>query len=150
MRFFFYGTLIAGMDNPVAQAVHARLRPLGAATVRGALHAIADPAGWYPALLPGKGLVRGALYETEEGFGAAELALLDSWEDFDPAAPAASLYRRDTVVASGPAGLEVEAQAYCWNQPLPADARPVPEGDFRAWLAEHGLAAFIVAKDNRA
>ena len=37
MRFFFYGTLIAGNDNPVAARAHGLLRDLGPATARGGI-----------------------------------------------------------------------------------------------------------------
>lgn len=135
MRFFFYGTLIAGSGNPAATAAHALLRELGPATTEGHLHAIPDPLGWYPALLPGAGTVHGRLYEAAPGFGEAELARLDAYEDFDPADSSESLYLREMIGLSGGG----EAQAYRFNQPLPPAARPIPGGDFRAWLAREGL-----------
>ena len=48
-HLFFYGTLVAGNPNPVAAAIHAALEPLGPARTSGALYAIPDPAGWFPA-----------------------------------------------------------------------------------------------------
>src|SRR4051812_8847921 len=79
-RFFFYGTLLAGSANPVAQAVHDRLRPMGAASLTGRLFAIPDGGGWYPALVQGNGTVRGAVYEALAGFAAENLAALDHYE----------------------------------------------------------------------
>lgn len=139
MRFFFYGTLIAGSGNPVATAAHALLRDLGPAKATGALYAVPDPEGWYPALLPGGGAVHGRLYEAREHFDVRALALLDAYEDCDPADHAGSLYLRETIVVMRMGGECAEAQAYRFNQPLPADARPIPNGDFRAWLAREGL-----------
>ena len=138
MRFFFYGTLIAGSGNRMARLVQERLRFVGPGAARGTLHAIADPRGWYPALLRGGGEVRGMIYEAPPDFTAADLARLDAYEDYDPASPAASLYLRVPVMVT-PAGT---AQAYIYNRLLPAGSRPIPGGDFRAWLAAEGLRAF--------
>lgn len=141
MRFFFYGTLIAGSGNRVAQRAHLNLRALGPGRVRGLLHAVPDPLGWYPAMLPGERLVEGVLYEASGGFGPAHLARLDAYEDYDPASPHASLYRREEVEAVTAAGT-ARAQAYLFNQPLPEGACAISSGSFHGWLAEHGLAPF--------
>lgn len=133
MRFFFYGTLIAGSGNAAEAEVHAKLRDLGPATVAGELYAIPDPEGWYPALLPGKGMVHGRLYETTREFAAADLARLDAWEDYDPAEPEIGLYRREA---------EGEVQVYRFARALPPGARPIPGGNFAAWLAAEGLRGF--------
>lgn len=146
MRFFFYGTLLAGSANAVAAELHAKLTPLGMATARGNLHAIPDPLGWFPALVPGAGrdggAVRGMVYQAAVDFDAAALARMDAYEDFDPADPDASLYvRRALPVALDGEG-EGEADVYVWNRPLPEGSRPIPGGDFREWLAAEGLAQF--------
>ncbi len=138
MLFFFYGTLLDGSDNPIAREVHRLLEPRGAATAQGTLFAVPDETGWFPALLTGEGQVHGRLYASREGFSPADLARLDAYEDYDPARPEASLYLREEI-ALGQAG---SAQAYRFNQPLPALAQPIPGGDFRKWLAETGLAQF--------
>lgn len=139
MRFFFYGTLIAGNAHPVATRVHACLRDLGPATARGALHALGEAEGWYPIMLAGAGTVHGRLYAAAPGFGEADLAALDAYEDFDPANPACSLYLRSTiVVADADSGFH-EAQAYVFNGPLPAGALAIPDGDFAAWITREGL-----------
>ena len=138
MRFFFYGTLLDGSDNPVARDIHALLSPLGPAGVRGALHAVPDTNGWFPALLPGDGLAQGRLYETRPHFSPADLGRMDAYEDFDPARPEASLYlRREVELSDGGT-----AQAYLFNQPLPPGSMPIAHGDFRRWLDESGEAAF--------
>lgn len=138
MNFFFYGTLLDGSDNPVAREVHRLLEPIGSGVARGALFAIPDAAGWFPALVAGNGQAHGRLYAPRAGFTAAELARLDAYEDFDPLRPEASLYLRAEV--------QLEdgrmAQAYLFNKPLPEGARAIPGGDFRAWLTETGLAQF--------
>jgi gamma-glutamylcyclotransferase (GGCT)/AIG2-like uncharacterized protein YtfP len=142
MRFFFYGTLMAGSDNQMARFVHARMRAIGPAETRGALHAVPDPDGWYPALLPGESVARGMLYEAGDRFTAADLARLDAYEDYDPAQPEASLYIREPLRVIGPDGMTVTAEAYRFARPLPEGSLPIPDGDFRVWLTEAGVAAF--------
>jgi gamma-glutamylcyclotransferase (GGCT)/AIG2-like uncharacterized protein YtfP len=139
MQFFFYGTLQAGSDNPVAQMVHALLEPLGAAQVAGALFAVPDPDGWYPALLPGTDVVHGQLYRAAAGFDAAALDRMDAYEDYRPGDPAGSLYVRGEAALLDRPGT---AQVYHFNQPLLAGCLPLPSGDFRAWMAGSDKAAF--------
>lgn len=147
MRFFFYGTLLAGSGNAVARAVHARLCELGPAVVSATLYGVPDPQGWFPALIAGEGVVKGRLYETGPGFGAADLARLDAYENFDPARPERSLYIREEFAVTGADGRCSEAQAYRFAQPLPAGSRAIEAGDFRAWLAGEGLGEFEGLRD---
>ena len=142
MRFFFYGTLVAGHDNPVARIVHGRLGAGIRATVPGRLHAVETPDGWYPVLTPDAGaMVRGYLYEAGPDFDAGDLALLDRWENFDPRDPDAGEYRREAVVARTVDGVDVTAEAYVHIQPLPLGAIRLAGGDFAAWLVETGRRA---------
>lgn len=139
MRFFFYGTLLQGSRNAVARALHGRLRPVASASVQGALFAIPEAGGWYPALVPdGRGAVHGTLSVALAVFTDADLARMDAWEDYDPARPDLSLYLRRTVALDGGG----EAEAYVWNRPLPKGAIRIAHGDFRRWLAESGFEEF--------
>lgn len=138
MHFFFYGTLLDGSDNPVAQAIHALLEPVGPAAVRGTLYAIPDALGWFPALVAGDGAAHGKCYAARSTFTSADLARMDGYEDFDPANPAASLYVRQKLELSG-GGV---AQVYIWNRPIPAGAELIAGGDFRHWLASRGMPQF--------
>ncbi len=138
MRFFFYGTLLDGSDNPVAQAIHALLEPVGPATVRGALYAIPDALGWFPALVAGEGIAHGKVYAARPGFSAADLAGMDGYEDFDPASPATSLYVRQDLELTGGG----TAQVYVWNRPLPGGAEPIVSGSFWEWLDSRGMPQF--------
>ena len=152
MRFFFYGTLGEGMDNPTITAIRPRLGPARAAATRGALFALPDRDGWYPGLLPDPGgaAIRGVLYEPGADFTAADLARLDAYEAFDPARPEASEYIRRAIEVEpcGEMGTEprqggewLSAEAYVYNRPLPPGARPIAQGSFAAFLAANGVRA---------
>ena len=150
MRFFFYGTLVAGHDNPVARTVHARLGEGVRATVPGRLHSVETPDGWYPLLTQdfapdtdadSDAVVHGYLYEAGPDFSLADLALLDRWENFDPRDPDVGEYRRDAAVARTADGANVPTDVYVYIQPMPAGAIPLARGDFAAWLAETGRRA---------
>ena len=141
-HLFFYGTLVAGNPNPVAAAIHAALEPMGPARTSGALFAIPDPAGWFPALVAGDSEVSGVLYRAGAGFDAELLARMDAYEDFDPADPAGSLYPREGIVVRTEDGAKVPAAAYLWNRALPEGAECVIGGNFAQWLAETGNPVF--------
>lgn len=141
MYFFFYGTLLDGSDNVVARSIHAKLTRLGQATATGSLYGVPDPEGWFPALLPGTGTVDGGLYLAGPGFGESDLARMDAYEDCEPLAPEASLYRREPMPVLGSHG-RVEAQVYLFNRPLPAGSRVIPGGNFRRWVAVEELPVF--------
>ena len=141
-HFFFYGTLVAGNPNPVAAAIHAALEPLGTAQAVGLLYAIHDPAGWFPALVAGEGEVTGALYWAGPGFDADLLARMDAYEDFNPADPAGSLYRRESITVRTDDGAGIAAAAYLWNRALPSGAEHIGNGHFASWLAETGNLVF--------
>lgn len=142
MRFFFYGTLLAGSGNAASRRIHSVLRPLGPAIARGRLYAIPDPRGWYPALLPGEGEVRGQVYEATPDFARQDLAAMDAYEDFDPAAVPRSLYRRVRIAAVGRDAKCVRAETFVFNRGLPVGSQRIAGGDFAAWLALRGRRAF--------
>ncbi|NBC37717.1 gamma-glutamylcyclotransferase [Novosphingobium sp. FSY-8] len=126
MILFFYGTLIAGSGNAVAARAHDALTDLGRGWVAGALYALPDADGWYPALVAGQGRVWGRLYDAPDGF---DLGPLDAYEGAE--------YARAAINVTGPRG-RVGAQAYLWAGAVPADAVPLPDGDFAAHAAAHG------------
>lgn len=137
-HFFFYGTLIAGSGNGHERAAHALMRDGCAASVRGRLYAVPDPAGWYPALLPGAGWVQGMVYRAGPRFDARALARMDAYEGRD--------YRRCVMKAGA-----VMAQAYIWRGALPRGAQRIAGGDFRLWLKARGRRAYGVdGKETRA
>jgi gamma-glutamylcyclotransferase (GGCT)/AIG2-like uncharacterized protein YtfP len=139
MRFFFYGTLMAGSGNRVADYIHTRLCELGPATAEGRLFAIPTIEGWYPAFVAKAdgGAVHGVAYETLPGFTAEDLLLLDEYEAFYPDQPEKSEYLREQIDLLCN-GQRVLADIYVWCTALPPDARPVPHGDFSAFLEKTG------------
>ncbi|MCJ1961275.1 gamma-glutamylcyclotransferase family protein [Novosphingobium mangrovi (ex Hu et al. 2023)] len=141
-RFFFYGTLLAGMETALTRRIHAHLRALGPAQVRGRLVAIPDPDGWYPALLPGPGWVAGMLYAARPSFTRATLGELDAYEGCCPRAHGAGEYRRAAIGARLDDGRCRDAQGYLYARPLPRGSLELPGGDFARWLEETGTLPF--------
>ena len=125
-RLFLYGTLQPGTGHPHSDWLFALVDPLGPARARGALWAIPDRQGWYPALVPGVGWVKGFLVAATSRLDAAAWARLDAFE---------AGYRRAALTLED--GSTVEA--WVWAKDLPDGARPIAGGDYRAWLTETGL-----------
>lgn len=126
MHLFVYGVLREGLgDWPFL----AGLGPGRAATTSGALFALPDLQGWYPALVPGEGMVSGAVHDV----GRIDLAAVDAFEGSD--------YTRRPISVQV-AGETITAHAYLWTAPLPAGAPRIAHGDFARWLAETGHVPF--------
>lgn len=129
-RLFLYGTLRPEADTPMARWIAQRLVRAEAGSVPGRLHAVPDAAGWYPALVPGLGRVRGTLVELR--LRAGERALLDRYEGRE--------YRRVTLPVRL-ARTRSCAQAYVWRGRLPKGAVPIGP-DFLEWLRGIGGRAY--------
>ena len=126
MQLFVYGVLREGLgDWPFL----AGIGPGQAATASGALFAIPDPQGWYPALVPGEGTVIGAVRDAAR----VDMAAVDAFEGAD--------YTRRPIPVRC-AGETLVAEAYLWAAPLPSGAPQIAHGDFVRWLAETGNAPF--------
>jgi gamma-glutamylcyclotransferase (GGCT)/AIG2-like uncharacterized protein YtfP len=106
LRLFFYGTLMSreGRGGFLPADAVRSIRP---AAIRGDLYDV----GWFPAYLPGDGIVVGEVWEIEPGSEDEVLAITDSIESYRPDAPERSMYVRETVRTLD--GEEV--QAYRWN-----------------------------------
>ncbi|CAA9440034.1 MAG: Para-aminobenzoate synthase, amidotransferase component [uncultured Phycisphaerae bacterium] len=129
---FVYGTLMPGHAPACVSDLVARFEPVGRAAVRGYVYDL----GHYPGLVLGDdGQVVGHLCELPND--DLLWRRLDAYEGFDPAAPAASLFRRVTAVATRLAdGGRVDCQTYVYNRPVRPD-RAIASGD---WLNRHAAA----------
>ena len=137
--FFFYGTLIGALGCPIAKALRGALAPCGPGSLRGALYVLDDPGGWYPALLPGRSIVRGVLYQRTERFDDALLTQLDAYEG---CSPVRSDYVRRSALVRRAGGGAVMAQVYWYQAELPKAARALAHGDFCRWIAQTGNRPF--------
>ncbi len=93
----------------------------------------------FPAIVPGEGLVRGDLVETEDP--VALLHALDRLEGFRPDAPRSSHYLRVRVEVALADGRRSPAWTYVYTPDRlqeAADAQPVSGGDWREWLLAGG------------
>lgn len=129
MRLFVYGTLDPGGGSVMGDWIAARQVHSEPASAPGRLHAIRAGRGWYPALLPGAGRVRGTLCELRLKPG--DLARLDRYEGRD--------YRRVAASVRTASGERVTAQLYLWRTALPRSAPGIAHGDFPGWLRRNRL-----------
>lgn len=128
MHMFFYGVLREGVgDWPFLKGLG-----LGSpATTQGALFAIPDPGGWYPALVLTQARFATNVVGTLHEAGDVDLNVVDAFEGPD--------YTRQPVPVDGWSGFgDTEAQAYVWTAELPEGAEPIVHGDFVRWLKETG------------
>lgn len=123
MRLFFYGTLRPDADTPMARWIAARLVRAEPGRAPGRLCAVPDARGWYPALVPGAGRVRGVLCDLRLMPG--DLARLDAYEGRE--------YRRLALPVRTDRG-RIMAQAYGWRGGRPGCV--ITGGDFLEWLGK--------------
>jgi gamma-glutamylcyclotransferase (GGCT)/AIG2-like uncharacterized protein YtfP len=134
-HLFLYGVLREGVgDWPFLAGLG-----LGApATTTGALYAIPDPGGWFPALILTQARFSTAVHGTLHETGSVDLAAVDAFEGVE--------YARQPVPVDGwDARGETEADAYVWTADLPEGAEPITHGDFVRWLEETGRPAYSSA-----
>ncbi len=135
MRLFAYGVLDRELAKGRAAELIAPLDEGRRASVRGTLYALrGGDGGWYPILLPGAdaGQVHGMLHDAS----GVDWPAMDAFEDAR-GRPDDEYARRELAVTLGD-GPVTSAFAYCYVRELPADAEPVPGGDFGAWLRDTG------------
>lgn len=138
--FFFYGTLMEGVDDGWTRHLSGRLAAAGAATVPGRLFVRLTAKGAYPLMTiaaPGRHRVRGAVYHPTPAFTGTDLAALDTYEGVDTARPERSEYERLTVSCTLGDGRRCLAAAYVAPR-IRGHAARIEDGDFRAWLARTG------------
>ncbi|MGE4219685.1 MAG: gamma-glutamylcyclotransferase [Alphaproteobacteria bacterium] len=129
-RIAFYGSLRAGTGVLRRLGVLRLLRSLGPCRLPGRLVDL----GRYPGLVRGPGSIAAELFEVRH---PRALAVLDRFEDCDPARPRRSMYRR---IALSPLDRDgPPAWVYLYNRP--AGGWPaVPDGDWLAHLDRRRLA----------
>lgn len=126
MQLFLYGVLREGLGE---WPFLAGLGPGRDAQASGQLFAIADPHGWYPAMLPLDDSQSGAVIGTLHAAEGVNLAAVDVFEGSD--------YVRRTIRVQTDDGI-ASADVYLWAGSLPADAQCIVHGDFARWLGETG------------
>jgi len=115
-----YGTL-RDAEVRLSLGLAGRVRRLGRFRLDGILYDL----GPYPALVPGKGVVHGELYELMD---AGALTVMDTFEEFDPARSKLSPYLRERWRLRDP---DVECWVYRYNRPV----RGIPRVLGGDWLA---------------
>ena len=139
MHLFAYGVLNRELAKGRAAELIAPLDEGRRASVRGTLYALRGPdGGWYPILLPGEGgEVHGMLHDAS----GVDWPAMDAFEDAQ-GQPDDEYARREIAVMLAD-GATTSAFAYCYVRELPADAEPVPGGNFAAWLRDTGRRAIL-------
>jgi gamma-glutamylcyclotransferase (GGCT)/AIG2-like uncharacterized protein YtfP len=136
-HLFLYGTLLPGLARPPLDALVARLRPLGPATIPGRLYDL----GPYPGLVPDPSAasrVCGELFALPDD--PALLAALDDYEGDPRDDGADGLFRRVEVLATLADGRAVPCWVYAYNGGV-GRAVPISYGDYREWRRRvHGAA----------
>jgi gamma-glutamylcyclotransferase (GGCT)/AIG2-like uncharacterized protein YtfP len=118
---FVYGTLMRGFSR---HHLMSGGRFEGDASADGRLISL----GEYPALLDGRGTVRGELYAFDDL--PVALDVLDDVESFDPADPENSEYVREARRVRRDDGIEICAWLYVYNRPA-GRAPVISSGDWR-------------------
>jgi len=127
-HLFVYGTLQAGLVP--AEIAHAAetLKPVGRAAVRGTLYDF----GHYPGAVldPSSArMISGIVLRLPDD--PSLLALLDRYEEFDPAAPETSQFLRVRETVTLESGGKLECWIYVYNRD-PGSAPVIAEGRFPA------------------
>ena len=137
LTFFVYGTLQPRAGTRMGDWIAARQVRGEEASAPGRLHGVRGGNGWFPALVPGCGRVRGALCALRLTPG--ELARLDRYEGRE--------YRRLSLPVRTASGRRVSAQVYVWRIALPRPAPVISRGDFLEWLRVSRRKAFSTPRN---
>ena len=125
---FLYGTLMGHADTPMARFVQERVVSSLEADAPGKLLAISSAKGWFPALVPGHGRVKGVLADLE--LTRADLMKLDRYEGRE--------YRRIVLRVRTSEGMS-SAQGWVWTVPPSEESVLIEGGDFMVWVKKTGL-----------
>jgi gamma-glutamylcyclotransferase (GGCT)/AIG2-like uncharacterized protein YtfP len=111
-HLFVYGTLSPQHAPPEIAATVRRLRPVGAASVRGRLYDL----GEYPGAILSKSsrsVIRGEVFELPSD--SQTLSSLDNYEGFEPGKPGSSLFVRRTWSVVMDDGTRLRCWVYVYN-----------------------------------
>jgi len=130
-----YGSLVPGgrtwnsfvefAQTKGAPDIATRMPVVCTGTVQGTLHDLGD----YPGMVRGRETVKVTIIRIED---AGDLALLDEYEEFDPASPLTSEYVREFWPVDVGGG-SIGAWVYVYQYPIPEN-RVVEHGDWEAHL----------------
>lgn len=116
---FIYGTLHPDRAPAEIAAAARRLTPAGYGSIRGRLLDLGEYPGLVLDAAPAEGgmaveaeIVRGEVFAVPD---AATLAALDSYEDYRPGNPAASLFLRTKAVVTMDDGSQKSCWVYVYN-----------------------------------
>lgn len=130
---FVYGTLLPDRAPGGLAEIIARLRPVSAGSMPGRIFDLGD----YPGAVFDRAAqtrVHGQVFELSGNEG--QLRKLDEYEEYAPDHPKSSLFVRQERPITLPDGAELPCWVYVYNRD-PGKARPVPGGDYSAWIAQH-------------
>ena len=125
-HLFVYGTLSPRNAPPEIASTVRRLRPVGAATVRGRLYDL----GEYPGAIlneKSRSLIRGEVFELPPD--RSTLISLDDYEGFEPTKPGSSLFLRRVWPVTMDDGKRLRCWVYIYNGDM-KDAQPVRSGRY--------------------
>jgi len=125
-HLFVYGTLSPRHAPPEIAATVRRLRPVGAASVRGRLYDL----GKYPGAILSKSsrsVIRGEVFELPSD--AQTLSSLDNYEGFEPGKPSSSLFVRRASSVVMDDGTRLRCWVYVYNGDT-RQALPVRSGRY--------------------
>lgn len=125
-----YGSLLPPLAPAELHGSLAALRPLGRATLRGALYDL----GEYPGAVPdaaSASWIEGEVFELPRD--PALLARLDAYEEFAPEQPERSPFARVRCRVALARGGELECWVYAWRRD-PRGTPRIASGDWRAHL----------------
>jgi gamma-glutamylcyclotransferase (GGCT)/AIG2-like uncharacterized protein YtfP len=126
-HLFAYGTLKPGLAPAEAAPLVARLTLVGEGSVAGRLYLL----GSYPGAVLESGCgtrIHGVVYELPED--DANLRNIDTYEEFYPAEPAASLFARVQQLVQTEGKGEIMCWIYVYNRPV-GRAPLIEDGVFR-------------------
>jgi gamma-glutamylcyclotransferase (GGCT)/AIG2-like uncharacterized protein YtfP len=130
---FIYGTLLRGMQNPMARRLAQEASFISDATFAGKMYLVYDDGRVYPGVIEsitGQDHVFGEIHRLHQP--AASFAFLDAYEMCSAQFPHPQAYRRCEVAVKTRAGHLLQTWIYLYQWPVEEHNRVV-SGDFREY-----------------